>query len=58
MNVQVVLLTFMKKSNGDTPNNTIIDKLQESFILMLEFIIFDNYQVTIRNIYVTGDLIF
>ena len=54
MNVQVVLLTcYAKKDNGDILKNTIIDKLQKSFILMLEPMSFDNEQVSISNTYVS-----
>ena len=54
MNVQVVLLTcYAKKDNGDILKNTIIDKLQKSFILMLEAMSFDNKQVSISNTYVS-----
>ena len=46
------------KYNGDILKNTIIDKLQESFKLMLEPIKIDNRQVSIDNIlYITGDLV-
>ena len=54
MNVQVVLLTcYAKKDNGDILKNTIIDKLQKSFIIMLEPMSFDNKQVSISNTYVS-----
>ena len=46
------------KYNGDILKNTIIDKLQESFKLILESIRIGNHQVSIDNIYVTDDLAF
>ena len=59
LNEQVVLLTFYaKKNNDNTLKNVIIDKLQESFKLMLNPIKIDNHQVSIDNIYVTDDLAF
>ena len=47
-----------KQDNGDILKNTIIRKHQESFKLMLETISIDNYQQSIDNLYVTGDLAF
>ena len=59
LNVQVVLLRFNDKQiNRDILKNTIIDKLQDSFKLVLEPITIDNHQVSIDNIYVTRDLAF
>ena len=48
----------MKKDNGDILENTLIEKLQVSFVLMLDSITIDNHQVSIDNLYVTGDLAF
>ena len=45
LNVPVVLLTYYTKSNNDILKNIMMDKFQESFMLMLEFIKFDNQQV-------------
>ena len=45
-----------KKDNGDILKNTIIDKLQDSFKLILDPVTIDNYQVYINNLYVTSDL--
>ena len=59
LKIQVVLPTLhAKKHNEDILQNTIIDKLQESFVLMLEHMTLDNQQVSISNIYITGDLVF
>ena len=49
----VLLTCYAKKDNGDILKNTIIDKLQKSFILMLEPMSFDNEQVSISNTYVS-----
>ena len=38
--------------------NTIIDKLQDSFKLMLETTSIDNHQLSVDNLYVTGELAF
>ena len=38
--------------------NTIIDKLQDSFKLMLETTSIDNHQLSVDNFYVTGELAF
>ena len=48
----------MKKDNGDILKNTIIDKLEDLFKLMLETISIDNHQLFVDNLYVTGDLAF
>ena len=48
----------MPKDNGDIIKNTMIDKLQESFKLILDPIKIDNHQGFIDNIYVTCDLAF
>ena len=53
-----VVYILCKKGNGDVLKNTITDKLQESFKLMLETISIDNHQLSIDNFYVTGDLTF
>ena len=53
-----VAYIWYKKDNGDILKNNIIDKLQESFNLMLDLIKIDNHQVSIDNIYVTRDLAF
>ena len=53
-----VAYILCKKDNGDILKNTIIDKIQDSFKLMLEPIIFDNHHVSIDNLYVIGDLAF
>ena len=50
-----VAYILCKKDNGDILKNTIIGKLQESFKLMLETISIDNRQLSIDNLYVTGD---
>ena len=34
------------------------NKLQDSFKLMLKTILIDHHQVSIDNVYVTGDLVF
>ena len=47
-----------KKDNGDILKNTIIGKLQESFKLMLKTASIDNNQISVDNLYVTGDLEF
>ena len=47
-----------KKNNGEILKNTIIHKLQDSLKLILEIISIDNHQVSIDNLYVTGDLVF
>ena len=38
-----VAYILSKKDNGDILKNRIIDKFQESFMMMLEPIIFDNH---------------
>ena len=53
-----VAYILWKKDNGDILNNIIIDKLQESFEIMLETVSIDNHQLSIDNLYVTGDLVF
>ena len=58
LNVQVVLLTYYTKHNNDILKNIIIEKIQESFMLMLELIKNDNQQVSISNIHVTDNLAF
>ena len=57
-NTSSVTYITCKKHNGDILQNTIIDKLQGSFVLMLEHMTLDNQQVSISNIYITGDLVF
>ena len=47
---------LFNKDNCNILNNTIINKLQDSFKLMLKKI--DNHQLSINNLYVTGDLAF
>ena len=47
-----------KKYNGDILKNTIIDKLQESYKLMLESTSIDNHQLSIDSLCLTGDLAF
>ena len=53
-----VAYIFCKKDNGKILKNTIINKLQDSFKLILKTILIDNHQVSINNLYVTGDLAF
>ena len=48
----------MQKRQYDILKNTIIEKIQKSFMLMLEPIIINNHQVSIDNLYVTRDLAF
>ena len=48
----------MQTQNGDILKSTITDNLQESFMSMLDSIKIENHQVSIDNIYVTGDLTF
>ena len=47
-----------KKDYGSILKNTIIEKLHESFMLLLNLIRIDNYQVSIGNLCVTIDLAF
>ena len=49
-----VAYILCKKDNGDILKNTIIDKLQDSFKIMLETISIENHQLSIDNLYVTG----
>ena len=59
LKVKVVLLTFCgKKNKGDILRNTKINELQDSFKLMLKTTLIDNRQVSIDNLYVTGDFAF
>ena len=51
-----VTYILCKKDNDDILKNTIIDKLQDSFMLMLDPITTENHHVSIDNLYVTGDL--
>ena len=53
-----VAYILCKKDNGDILKNTIIDKLQDLFKLMLETMSIDNRQLYIDKFYVTGDLAF
>ena len=53
-----VAYILCKKDNVDILKNTIIGKLQDSFKLILETISIDNHQLSIDNLYVTGDLAF
>ena len=53
-----VAFILCKKDNGNILKNTIIEKLQESFMLMLYPIKIDNHHVSIDNLYVTDDLAF
>ena len=53
-----VAYILCKKDNGEILKIIIIDKLQDSFKLMLKLILIDNHQVSIDNLYVTGDLTF
>ena len=53
-----VAFILCKKDNGNILKNTIIEKLQESFMLVLDPIRIDNHQVSIENLYVTSDLAF
>ena len=53
-----VAYILCKKDNGDILKNVIIDKLQDSFKLMLETISIDNHQLSIDIFYVTGNLVF
>ena len=46
------------KNNDEIFKNTIVDKLQNSFKLILKAILIDNRQVSNDNIYVTSDLAF
>ena len=46
----------MQKNNGAILKKSIIEKLEESFKLMVESVTFDNQQLSISNIYVTSDL--
>ena len=48
----------MRKKNKDILKNTIIYKLQELSMSMLEPMAFDNQHVSVSNIYVTGNLTF
>ena len=51
LNVHVVLLAFyVKKDNDNVLENTIMNKLQESFKFILGPIKIDNHQVYIDNI--------
>ena len=47
-----------KKDNSEILVNIIVDKLQDSFKLMLKPILIDNRQVSIDNLYITGDRVF
>jgi len=59
LKVKVVLLTFCaKKNKGDILRNTKINELQDSFKSMLKTTLIDNRQVSIDNLYVTGDFAF
>ena len=53
-----VVYILCKKDYDDILKNTIIEKLQESFMLVLDPIRIDNHQVSIENLYVTSDLAF
>ena len=53
-----VAYILCKKGNGEILKNKIIKKLQDSFKLMLKIILIENHQVSIDNLYVTGDLTF
>ena len=58
LNVHVVMLIFCAKKNGDILKNTIIEKLQEPCMLMLDPIKIGNHPVSINNLYVSDDLAF
>ena len=53
-----IMCILCKKDNGDILKNTIVDKLKESFMLMLEPMLFDSQHVFVSDIYVIGDLDF
>ena len=53
-----VAYILCQKDNGKILKNTILNKLQDSFKLMLKTILIDNHQVSIDKLYVTGDLAF
>ena len=53
-----VTYILCKKGNGEILKNTITNKLQDSFKLMLKIILIDNHQVSIDNPCVTSDLTF
>ena len=53
-----VAYILSKQNNGEILKNTIINKLQDSFKLMLKTILIDNHQVSIDILYVTDDLVF
>ena len=53
-----VIYILYKRDYDDILKNTIIEKLQESFMLILDPIRFNNHQVSIENLYVTSDLAF
>ena len=53
-----VAYILCKIDNGEILKNTIINKLQYLFKLMLKTILIDNHQVYIDNLYDTGDLVF
>ena len=53
-----VAYNLCKKGNGYILKNTIIDKLQDLFKLMIDSVTIDNHQVSINNLYVTDDLAF
>ena len=53
-----VVYILCKQDNGDILKNTIVNKLQDLFKLMIETISIDNHQLSIDNLYVTGDLAF
>ena len=54
--ISSVACILYKKNNDDILKNTIIVKLQESFKSILVLMTFDNQQLYISNIYITGDL--
>ena len=53
-----VAYILCEKNKGHILRNTKINELQDSFKLMLKTILIDNRQVSIDNLYVTGDLAF
>ena len=53
-----VVYILYKKDNGDIFKNTIIDKFQDLFKLILETLSINNHQLSIDNLYVTGDIAF
>ena len=54
----IVAYILCKNGNREILKNTIMNKIQDSFKLMLKILLIDNHQVSIDNLYITGDLAF